>query len=189
MKNTFKILMLVAGIIVMQACGPKKDNKTEAETSLVKKIPVLSVADRRAKFEKQRADRAERRRIEYEKLCKDTPSYTDAKGNLVYNKAESNPSFIGGNEAMMTYLKKNVKFPQDALDKQEEGLVYVDFVIEKNGTVREVEVTEQTNEDVDASFRSEAARVVASMPKWSPGRQNGKAVDVKYSVPISFEIQ
>jgi len=52
-----------------------------------------------------------------------------------------------------------------------------------------VEVTEQTNEDVDASFRSEAARVVASMPKWSPGLQNGKAVDVKYSLPISFEIQ
>jgi len=118
-----------------------------------------------------------------------TPSYKDAKGNLVYNKADSNPSFVGGNEAMMTYLKENVKFPQDALDKQDEGLVYVDFVIGKNGAVREVEVTEQTNEDVDVSFRSEAARVVASMPKWTPGRQNGKAVDVKYSLPISFEIQ
>jgi len=189
MKNTLKVLLLAAGILAVQACGPKKNNETEAETSVVKKIPVLSAADKRAKFEKQRADRAERRRIEYEKLCKDTPSYTDAKGNLVYNKAESNPSFVGGNEAMMTYLKENVKFPQDAIDKQDEGLVYVDFVISKNGTVREVEVTEQTNEDVDASFRSEAARVVASMPKWTPGLQRGKAVDVKYSLPISFELQ
>ncbi len=189
MKNTLKVLLLAAGILSVQACGPKKNNETEAETSEVKKIPVLTAADKRAKFEKQRADRAEKRRIEYEKRCKDTPSYTDAKGNLVYNKPESNPSFVGGKEAMVSYLKENVKFPQDALDKQEEGLVYVDFVIAKNGTVREVEVTEQTNEDVDASFRSEAARVVASMPKWSPGRQNGKAVDVKYSLPISFEIQ
>jgi len=189
MKNTLKVLMLAAGILVIQACGPKKNNENEAEASVVKKIPVLTAADKRAKFEKQRADRAERRRIEYEKLCKDSPSYTDANGNIVYNKAESNPSFVGGSEAMMTYLKDNVKFPQDALDKQDEGLVYVDFVIGKNGMVREVEVTEQTNEEVDASFRSEAARVVASMPKWSPGRQNGKAVDVKYSLPISFVIQ
>jgi protein TonB len=189
MKNTLKVLLLAAGVLIVQACGPKKNSEAQSETSVVKKIPVLSVADKRAKFEKQRADRAERKRIEYEKLCKDAPSYSDAKGNLVYNKAESNPSFVGGNEAMMIYLKDNLKFPQDALDKQDEGLVYVDFVVGKNGIVREVEVTEQTNEDVDASFRSEAARVVGSMPKWSPGRQNGKAVDVKYSLPISFEIQ
>jgi len=189
MKNTLKVLFFAAGILAVQSCGPKKNSEANEETSVVKKIPALTAADKRAKFEKQRADRAERRRIEYEKLCKDTPSYTDAKGNLVYNKPDSKPSYEGGNEAMMTYLKDNLKFPQDALDNQDEGLVYVDFVIGKNGTVREVEVTEQTNEDVDASFRSEAARVVASMPKWSPGLQNGKAVDVKYSLPISFEIQ
>ena len=189
MKNPLKILLLAACMMIIQACGPKKNSEANAETSVVKKIPALTVADKRAKFEKQRADRAERRRIEYEKLCMSTPSYTDAKGNLVYNKTESKPSYVGGNDAMQTYLRENVKFPQEALDKQDEGLVYVDFVIDKNGTVREVEVTELTNEDVDVSFRSEAARVVASMPKWSPGRQNGKAVDVKYSLPISFEIQ
>jgi TonB family protein len=188
MKNTLKIFLLATSLLAVQACGPKKSSESNAETSVVKEIPVLSAADKRAKFEKQRADRAERRRIEYEKLCMDTPSYTDAKGNLVYNKAESSPSFVGGNEAMMTYLKDNVKYPQDALDKGDEGLVYVDFVIGKDGIVREVEVTEQTNENVEASFRSEAARVVAAMPKWTPGRQRGKAVDVKYSLPVSFQI-
>jgi len=123
MKNTLKVLLLAAGILAVQACGPKKTSESEAETSVVKKIPVLSAADKRAQFEKQRADRAERRRIEYEKMCMNTPSYTDAKGNLVYNKPESNPSFVGGNDAMMTYLKDNVKYPQDALDNQDEGLV------------------------------------------------------------------
>jgi outer membrane biosynthesis protein TonB len=189
MKNTLKILLLAAGIMIVQACGPKKNREANEETSVVKEIPVTTVADRRAKFEKQRADRAEIRRLEYEKLSLNTPTYTDAKGNLVYNKAESNPSFVGGNKAMMAYLRENVKFPQDALDKQDEGIVYVDFVIDKTGVVREVEVTEKTNEGVAASFRSEAARVVASMPKWTPGIQRGKAVDVKYSLPISFELQ
>jgi TonB family protein len=188
MKNTLKIFLLATCLLVMQACGSKKNSETREETSVVKKIPVLSAADKRAKFEKQRADRAERRRIEYEKLCMNTPSYTDTKGNLVYNKAELSPSFVGGNEAMMTYLKNNVKYPQEELDKQDEGLVYVDFVIGKDGSVREVEVTEQTNENVEVSFRSEAARVVSAMPKWTPGRQRGKAVDVKYSLPISFQL-
>ena len=118
-----------------------------------------------------------------------TPTYKDANGNLIYTKPDSAPAFVGGNKAMMSYLKDNVKFPKDALDKQEEGLVFVDFVITKSGIVRDVEVTEQTNEDVDPSFRSEAARVVSSMPHWVPGRQNGKAVDVKFSLPVSFEIQ
>jgi protein TonB len=117
-----------------------------------------------------------------------TPSYTDKNGNLVYNKAEMEPTYVGGIEAMRSYLKYNLKYPQDAFDKQDEGLVFVDFIVDKNGIVRDVEVTEETNENVDVSFRSEAARVVSSMPKWTAGRQNGKEVDVKFSVPILFQI-
>jgi protein TonB len=88
---------------------------------------------------------------------------------------------------MRNYLKDNLKYPQDVVDGQEEGLVFVDFVVDKNGIVRDVEVTEETNEDVAVAFRSEAARVVSSMPKWIPGRQHGKAVDVKFSIPILFQ--
>jgi hypothetical protein len=58
-----------------------------------------------------------------------TPSYNYANGSIVYNKAESEPSFVGGNKAIMIYLRDNVKYPQDELDKQDEGLVYLDFVI------------------------------------------------------------
>lgn len=181
-------MMLATGLLVVQACGSKKSSEAAGETAVEKKEIALTAAERKAKFEKQRAERAEKRRIAYEKLCMSAPTYTDAKGNLVYNKSESEPSYVGGKKAMMSYLKDNLKYPQDALEKQDEALVYVDFVIGKDGIVREVEVTEATNEDVAVSFRSEAARVVSSMPRWTPGIQHGKAVDVKYSVPISFEI-
>jgi len=121
MKNTLKVLLLAAGILVVQACGSKKNKEATAGAPVIKKEVAITAADKRAKFEKQRAERAERRRIGYEKLCLNTPTYTDANGNLVYNQAESNPSFIGGDKALRTYLKDTVKFPHDALDKQEEG--------------------------------------------------------------------
>ena len=87
MKHTLKILFLAAGLLVVQACGSKKSNESNAEATAIKKIPALSAADKRAKFEKQRADRAERRRIEYERLCATTPSYTDAKGKFRWDSA------------------------------------------------------------------------------------------------------
>ena len=181
-------MILATGLLATLACGPKKSSETAADANAGKTEVALTPAERKAKFEKQRLERADRRRAAYEKLVMGAPTYTDKNGNLVYNKAEIEPTYVGGNEAMRSYLKDNLKYPKDAVDKENEGLVFVDFVVDKNGIVREVEVTEETNENVDASFRSEAARVVSSMPKWTPGRQHGKAVDVKFSVPISFEV-
>ena len=191
MKTTINVLMLTIGLLAMQACGSKKNseaNEATAEESVVKEKVALTSAEKKAKLEKQTAERAERRRVENERIVLNTPTYTDSNGNLVYNKTEYAPSFVGGDKAMMAYFKDNLKFPKDALDKQDEGVVFVDFVIAKNGTVREVEVTNLTNEDVDQSFRTEAIRVVSTMPKWIPGRQKGNAVDVKFSLPVSFEI-
>jgi len=187
MKTIVRITMLSVCLLMAQSCSPKKDNTTDVVAGEKKEV-MPTAAERKATFEKQQAARTERRKLEYEKMLLNTPTYTDTKGNLVYNKAEFEPTYVGGNDALTKYLKDNLVYPQEALDKQEEGLVFVDFVVAKNGTIREVEVTEQTNEDVDVSFRSEAARVVSAMPNWTPGRQKGKAVDVKYSVPISFQI-
>ena len=69
-----------------------------------------------------------------------------------------------------------------------EGTVFVDFVIGANGIVREVVVKDAPGEDVDPSFKTEAIRVVSSMPKWTPGKQNGKPIDVSYSLPVTFQI-
>lgn len=178
--------MLATGLLAVQSCDSKKRSETASDAYAEKNEVALTPAERKAKFEKEKFEREDRRRIANEKLVMLTPTYKDKKGKLVYNKAEIEPAYIGGKEAMRSYLRDNLKYPQDALDKQEEAVVFVDFVVDKNGIVREVEVTEETNENVDVSFRSEAARIVSSMPKWTPGRQHGEAVDVKFSIPISF---
>jgi protein TonB len=190
MKSNLNILVLSIIMIAVQACGP--DSKKDESVAVVEsesKAVVLTVAEKKAKLDKERAERVEARKIEIAKLAKVSPTYVDAKGNTVFIISEVMPSFNGGEDAMMDYLNDNVKFPKDAQDKGIEGTVFVDFVIAANGIVRDVEVTDATSEDVHQSFRNESIRVVSSMPAWVPGRQHGKAVDVKFSIPITFQIR
>jgi periplasmic protein TonB len=94
------------------------------------------------------------------------------------------PSYIGGDAAMMTYLSKNIKYPQIARENGIKGTVFVKFVVEKNGAVSEVAIAK----GVDASLDAEAKRVVSSMPKWTPGKQAGQPVAVQYTLPVKFQL-
>ncbi len=94
------------------------------------------------------------------------------------------PSYIGGDAAMMTYLSKNIKYPQMARENGIKGTVFVKFVVEKNGVVSEVSVAK----GVDPSLDAEAKRVVSSMPKWTPGKQAGQPVAVQYTLPVKFQL-
>jgi len=194
MKKNLNILVLAIALITAQACGSKSEQTSEGsespaatETPAIE-TPELTVAEKRAKLEQETIVREEKRRIAFEKQAKITPTYTDADGNIVYNKAEVDPSYDGGKKAMMKYLNDNIKFPKEAEEKGVEGTVFVDFIVTANGNVREVGVTEEPGEEADQSFRTEAIRVVTAMPKWIPGRQRGKAVQVKYSLPITFRM-
>ena len=89
---------------------------------------------------------------------------------------------------MRKFLKENLVFPEAARKKGYEGTVFVDFIVDEKGRVREVFATDAVGEDVDFSLKEESVRVVASMPLWSPGMQHGKPVDATFSIPISFEI-
>jgi TonB family protein len=187
MKNFRNIMYLLIAVLLLQACNSKTEKSTDAEAQAGNEA-VLSPTEKKALLEKERTDRQEKRRIALEELFATTPTYTDPAGNLVYHKAEISPSYAGGNKAMMEFLRDNLKFPEEAQEKGVEGTVFVDFVVSKNGTVREVEVTDATFTNVDQSFRDEAVRVVKSMPTWIPGNQNGTVVDVKFSIPITFEL-
>ncbi len=190
MKKSFNIFVLGVALVVAQACGPKSETVSESTEAVgsPENVVVLTQAEKRAKMDEVRAALAEKRRIAFEERFKKSPYYTDAQGNVVFNKAEVDPSFVGGDKAMMKYLNDNIVFPKDAEEKGLEGTVFVDFVIAANGSVREVTVTDAVGEDVDQSFRDEAVRVVTSMPKWTAGRQNGKEVDVNFSLPITFKL-
>ena len=95
------------------------------------------------------------------------------------------PSFPGGQGALMQYLASNIKYPVLAEENGVQGRVIVQFVVGKDGSISNVKVVKS----VDQSLDKEAARVVSSMPKWIPGKQNGQAVNVKYTVPVTFKLQ
>ena len=103
----------------------------------------------------------------------------------IYDVVEQMPSFPGGNQALFQYLSKHIKYPVVAEDKGIQGLVIVTFVVERDGSVTDVRVAKS----VDASLDKEAVRVVSGMPRWIPGKQNGSAVRVKYTVPVTFRLQ
>ena len=85
----------------------------------------------------------------------------------------------------MKFLSDIVKYPVVAQENGVQGRVVVSFVVEKDGSITDVKVVRS----VDPSLDKEAARVVKSMPRWIPGKQNGAAVRVKYNVPVSFRLQ
>jgi protein TonB len=105
--------------------------------------------------------------------------------NKVFDVVEQMPSFPGGQGALMKYLSENVKYPVVAQENGVQGRVVVSFVVERDGSISDVKVVRS----VDPSLDREAARVVKSMPNWIPGKQNGSAVRVKYTVPVSFRLQ
>jgi TonB family protein len=106
-------------------------------------------------------------------------TYDDSK---IYDVAEEMPEFPGGMEALMKFLQQNLNYPTRAKANGIQGRVMVTFVVEKDGSISNQKVKKAIDEDLDR----EALRICASMPKWNPGRIKGKAVRVKYTVPITF---
>ena len=105
--------------------------------------------------------------------------------NKVFDVVEEMPSFPGGQGALMAFLNSNIKYPVVAQENGVQGRVIVGFVVERDGSITDVKVMRS----VDPSLDREAQRVVKAMPRWKPGKQNGSAVRVKYTVPVVFRLQ
>lgn len=99
---------------------------------------------------------------------------------------EQMPQFTGGKEALMKYLQSNVRYPQQARQRHLQGSVLVRFLIDSNGNIGQVQTTGPA---LGGGLDEEAVRIVKSMPRWHPGRQNGGPVDVWYTLPIKFVLQ
>ena len=113
------------------------------------------------------------------------PEEVAPQSKKVYESVEQMPEFPGGVVEMMKFLQMNIKYPPEAAKNDIEGRVVVQFIIDETGQVGDVQVVRSVDEELDA----EAVRVVKSMPKFTPGRQDGKAVAVWYTLPISFKLQ
>lgn len=120
-----------------------------------------------------------------EDIATPEPPKQEAEQNKVFDVVEQQPQFPGGMGALNQWLGSNIKYPAMAAENGIEGRVTVQFVVERDGSVSGVHVVR----GVDPSLDKEATRVVAQMPKWIPGKQNGSAVRVKYTVPVTFRLQ
>ena len=109
----------------------------------------------------------------------------NAGKDKVFDVVEVMPQFPGGQVELFNFLSDNVKYPADAEKKKIEGRVIATFVFDKDGSITDAEIVRSVYPSLDA----EALRVINAMPKWVPGRQSGKAVRVKYTIPLTFSLK
>lgn len=106
------------------------------------------------------------------------------KNDMVFDVVEVMPQFPGGQIAMLKYIMENMKYPEQAMKEGIQGRVAVRFIVEKDGSISDVKPILS----VHPLLNKEAVRVVESMPKWTPGKQNGKPVRVRFNLPVMFKL-
>jgi TonB family protein len=113
-----------------------------------------------------------------------TPNEQTEASKDVFDVVEVMPQFPGGAQELFGFLAKTVKYPAEAEKAGKQGRVIATFVVKKDGSISDAHVVKS----VDPLLDAEALRVINAMPAWTPGTQNGKPVNVKYTVPISFRL-
>jgi protein TonB len=161
----------------------KKDNEVKEDQEMKSQDDLAETNTAIGAFTVEGNDEtAEVKHVE-EKIAEPEP--VKEEETKVFDVVEQMPSFPGGQSALLQYLSSNIKYPVVAEENGVQGRVIVTFVVEKDGSITDVRVVKS----VDPSLDKEAQRVVKSMPKWIPGKQNGSAVRVKYTVPVTFRLQ
>lgn len=113
------------------------------------------------------------------------PKEIKPDANGIYEVAEEMPQFPGGMGKLMEYISKNMQYPAEAQKQKVEGRVVVQMVVDAEGNVTNPRILQGVNPLLD----KEALRLMKDMPKWTPGKQNGEAVAVKYTLPVMFQLQ
>ena len=186
-KNLIPSVLLATFFFIVSCETPKRNDKPNS----AKVKPLLQkgrkgATERHARVGMNTTRIAEDRRLALVKVAAVTPYYTGDDGKLIYYKSETIPTYTGGYPAIALFLEENLQYPSSNNEEIREGTIFVDFIINANGSIRNVNTTDSTFAGDDEAFRKEAKRLVGLMPKWIPGRQQGKPVDVEYSVAITF---
>ena len=161
-------------------------------TGQIIKNPILRIDDDHLILRGNEVQKwySEKRKKEYElqrqKEAEEARRAAEAKTAKIYDvvEVEEEPQFPGGPSALSEYLSQNIHYPVVAEENGIQGQVIVTFVVEMDGSLSQLKVAK----GVDLSLDKEALRVVRSMPKWIPGKANGKAVRVKYTMPVTFKL-
>ena len=141
-------------------------------------ISCTSPKEKKAEDNQEPASAPEMQVVSY------APQPKEAEQGDVYQVVEEQPMFPGGMGEMMKFLQQNVKYPKEAQDQGVQGRVIVQFVVNKDGSISNDTVVRS----VDPMLDAEAIRVVRSMPNWTPGKQRGEAVRVRFTLPVTFRL-
>lgn len=163
----------------------KKDEEVKPDEELKTQDELMSTKTAIGTFDVKGNDDANGEILKAKDVIAEPEPPKHEEENKVFDIVEQQPLFPGGPAALMKYLSENTKYPVVAQENGVQGRVTVQFVVEKDGSISDVHVLR----GVDPSLDKEAVRVVKSMPRWTPGKQNGSAVRVKYQVPVTFRLQ
>ena len=178
-----KVVEKVKSSVKFTAPEIKKDDEVKPEDELKSQDELSKTNTAIGSFDVKGNDEAAGEVLKAKEVIADEkPKEEETK---VFDIVEQMPQFPGGNAALFEYLSKHIKYPVIAEENGIQGRVIVTFVVERDGSITDVKVVKS----VDPSLDKEAQRVVKSMPRWIPGKQNGSAVRVKYTVPVTFRLQ
>jgi len=158
----------------------KPDNEVHEKDPPTEK--QLEVADPGQK--EQKGDPNQQERIDEPVGNADVKNVTEAVDNTVFTAVEISPEYPGGEAAFGKFLQKNIRYPTIAKENNIQGKVYIQFVVERDGSLTDIKVLREPG----SGTGDEAVRVLKISPHWKPGIQNGKPVRVQYTVPVSFSL-
>ena len=179
-----KVVERVKSSIKFTAPTIKKDEEVKPEDELKTQDELMNTKTAIGTFDVVGNDDANGEVIKAKETIAQ-PEPPKVEENKVFEIVEQMPAFPGGDAELLKYLRENTKYPPIAAENGVQGRVVVGFVVEKDGSVTDVRIEKSQ----DPSLDREAERVVKSMPKWIPGKQNGSPVRVKYRVPVMFKLQ
>ena len=187
-KLKYLYILPVAAIAVTAFARPEI-SETAEEISAVKVNDLTAIVEAKAVKSTEEV-------VQVATALKDTAKPVEVKyipvevteklqGTPVFEVVEQMPEYPGGIAASVEYIQKNMRYPEAAEKNGTQGRVTVQFIIDKEGNVTNPKVLRSVDKDLDA----EAIRLVGAMPKWKPGMQKGKAVAVKYTLPVVFKLE
>ena len=178
-----KVVEKVKSSVKFTAPEIKKDDEVKPEDEIKSQDDLSKTNTAIGTFDVKGNDEAEGEVLKAKEVVVDEkPKEEETK---VFDVVEQMPSFPGGDAELMKFLHDHMKYPAVAEENGIQGRVICTFVVERDGSITDVKVVKS----VDPSLDKEAIRVLKSMPKWIPGKQNGSAVRVKYTVPVTFRLQ
>lgn len=156
------------------------DNRMKSQKLIQQSTTMISLADIEGSKDLDAMDLADMKQakidFDKEKMLAD---------NKLYDKVDQMPRFPGGPGELAKFIAANLRYPQQAIDRGVEGQVLLRFVVEKDGSIADIRVLQS----VDPACDAEAMRVIRMMPRWEPGKHNGRAVRVWFTQPIAFELR